>query len=109
MGTRHEVCAHWRPRAGAFAWGTGKDPAQWELLATLKGHVDTIWAVAWAPDMRYVLTGGRDNFTHVWKESEVLPYQWEVAGTLQEIKCLFTIDYAVDSVYYAGVDMTKNV
>jgi len=106
-GSRDGIARIWH--AGQFAHGTGKDPVQWELLATLKAHTDIIWAVAWSPDSRYVLTGARDNFTHVWSPSQVLPYQWEVEGTLQEIKCLFTIDHAVDSVYYAGVNMTQNV
>jgi WD40 repeat protein len=42
------------------------------LLSTLTGHTDTVWAVAWSPDGRLLASGG-DNTIRIWNLASSKP------------------------------------
>ena len=43
------------------------DSAEPDIVATLEGHTNTIVCLAFTPDGKQVVTGGRDNTVRVWK------------------------------------------
>jgi WD40 repeat protein len=42
------------------------NPADGTLLATLKGHTDTVLALAWSATGRYLVSAGLDNVIRIW-------------------------------------------
>ncbi|MBK8913177.1 MAG: protein kinase [Phycisphaerales bacterium] len=42
------------------------DATTWERVATLDGHISSIYALAFSPDGRRLVTGGRDRELRVW-------------------------------------------
>eukprot|EP00929_Paragymnodinium_shiwhaense_P065505 TRINITY_DN32828_c0_g1_i4.p1 TRINITY_DN32828_c0_g1~~TRINITY_DN32828_c0_g1_i4.p1 ORF type:complete len:727 (-),score=57.20 TRINITY_DN32828_c0_g1_i4:73-2253(-) len=94
---------------GERKYDIGHDQTQWELLGALKEHRTSVWAVAWSPDEMQLISASGDGVTHSWRQHSDEAYQWEVAGSLNQIKCLFTGDDEITSAYYAGQDMTHEV
>lgn len=43
------------------------DPKQWQVVATLRGHVSKVWTVAWSADSRQLLTGSHDGSVRIWR------------------------------------------
>ena len=42
------------------------DASTWERIATLAGHTDTVFDVAWSPDAKSIVTASHDASWRVW-------------------------------------------
>src|SRR5262249_8417735 len=42
------------------------DMATWREIETIKGHAEGIWAVAFSPDGKTLITGSEDNTAKLW-------------------------------------------
>ena len=69
---------------------------EWQLLRylaqpdtkELKGHVDSVYATAFTPDGRQLLSGGRDNQLAIWQaDGKRRYYMLNLGSAIQKIKC----------------------
>ena len=48
-----------------------------ELVRTLEGHTDTVWAVAWSSDGRRVVSGSADKTIKIWSAETGASAAWK--------------------------------
>jgi WD40 repeat protein/tRNA A-37 threonylcarbamoyl transferase component Bud32 len=62
------------------------DRKSWQKIGRLKGHLDEVWCVAFSPDGRLLVTGGKDNTIRAWSAApraaaeDLLPLPPETDG-----------------------------
>lgn len=83
------------PLACIFAPLGAQDKAGPELAATLKGHTDAVFAVAFSPDGKYVATASFDSTLKLWDAAtgkEIRTYGGAAGHTKQVISLAFSSD-----------------
>lgn len=58
---------------------------RWDVVTSCKAHVQAVWAVAWSPDSRRVLTGSKDGTLRIWQPLAKGPEQWDEAVSLDNL------------------------
>ncbi len=78
--------------------GAGDKKAGPEVVATLKGHTDIVYAVGYSPDGKYVATASFDNSVKLWDATtgkEIKTYGGTLGHTKQAIAVGFSPDGAM--------------
>lgn len=77
-----------------------------ELIATVAGHQNSIFTAVYSPDNRYLLTGSRDAHLKIWGAEEEYEMKRSVVAHMYAIN---HIAYSPDGLYFATSSMDKSV
>ncbi len=75
------------------------DRTTWQVMRTLKGHLNEVWAAAFSPDGKMLITGSKDETVRLWdatpkstvKDSLKLPADTEAAVFSSDAKTLIAL------------------
>jgi WD40 repeat protein len=77
-----------------------------KLLLELKAHDNSVFALAYSPDGKYLLSGGRDAVLKIWEVNEAYRLQQTINAHWYHINA---IKYSPNGNFFATVSMDKTV
>lgn len=77
-----------------------------QLIRQLTGHTNSVFALKYSPDYRFLLSGGRDAHLNVWKADENYALHQSIVAHLYAIN---SITYSPEEQYFVTASMDKSI
>jgi WD40 repeat protein len=77
-----------------------------QLKQTIEGHHNSVFSVAYSPDGRFLLSGGRDAHLQVWDAAQAYPLHTSVVAHMYAIN---HIAYQPEGQYFVTASMDKSI
>lgn len=82
------------------------DPVNMEMIHEFRAHKNSVFALRYSPDGKYLLSGGRDAHLNIWDHKESYRLKESIIAHMYAIH---SIDYREDGRFFATCSMDKTI